>query len=122
MGSPVKLVISVSYLKRPPARGVTLLVTRTRSEGGLKKVMRLEVSEADDVVTPEEVSDRPGRPVKMRCTVPGEVWSKVMSELMEKTCWVVSQVQMAPTPVVEPAVTELKKPPGPAPGQLKRNA
>jgi len=48
--------VSVSWT----APGCAELVTRNTSFGGLKKVMRLEVSDADDTVTSDALRDRPG--------------------------------------------------------------
>src|SRR5262245_8977366 len=96
--------------------------------GGLKNVIRLVVSEALVTVTPELVSDRPGAPKGPR-PVTGSgpaVFVKQMSlvhaaPVNEKTFWVVSHVQAAPTPVDVPAGREDAKPPGPAENQLKVN-
>ena len=51
------------YLLKPYPSCSTLLVILTSSWGGLKKTIKLEVREAFVVVTPEEVSERPGIPV-----------------------------------------------------------
>jgi hypothetical protein len=91
------------------------------------------VSDSFVTVTPLELRERPGTPNgPIDVLLPlGKVFVKQTSFAHElpvnvKTCWVVSQVQIAPTPAVVPGFvdvpTVLEKPPGPADGHLKLNA
>ena len=93
-----------------------MLVTVARTVGGLKNVIKLDVSDALVTVTPEDVSDRPGAengPRALTRSGPA-VFVKQMSlvqvfPVKEKTFCVVSHVQEAPTPVEVPEGSDEEK-------------
>src|SRR5881628_2208844 len=89
----------VVYVNAPPPSGFTTLVTVARTVGGLKKVIKLEVRDALETVTPDEDRERPGARKGPRLVTGSgpAVLSKQMSFVQvdpvnENTVWLVCQV------------------------------